>query len=264
MEPTLEALKAIIVEAADQELVPAFATAAREVKTDGSIVTAADKAMQARIRSTLAQRWPAYRFLGEEMDEAEQRALIALRDHGYWCLDPVDGTSNFAYGIPFFSVSLALIHHGEVQMGLVYDPVRRECFTAQRGQGAYLNGQRLAPRRYGISLSQCIGLIDFKRLSEPLAARLVTQRPYGSQRSFGSVALDWCWIAAGRCHIYLHGKQRLWDYAAGSLILAETGGRAVTLDGEAVFKESLAARSAVAALDEELFAAWADYLGIPV
>ena len=76
--------------------------------------------------------------------------------------------------------------------------------------------------------------IDFKRLDGPLATRLATEIPYASQRSFGSVALDWCWLAAGRCHIYLHGRSHLWDYAAGELILAEAGGYSCTLDGEPV------------------------------
>jgi myo-inositol-1(or 4)-monophosphatase len=76
------------------------------------------------------------------------------------------------------------------------------------------------------------------------------------------VALDWCWLAAGRCHAYLHGKQKLWDYAAGSLILQEAGGQAVTLQGENVFVPTLQPRSAAAALDADLFRQWIDWLGV--
>ena len=76
------------------------------------------------------------------------------------------------------------------------------------------------------------------------------------------MALDWCWLAAGRGHLYLHGKQRIWDYAAGSLILAEAGGHAVTLSGESVYRDDIAPRSAVAALDETLFQDWCAWLTV--
>jgi myo-inositol-1(or 4)-monophosphatase len=77
------------------------------------------------------------------------------------------------------------------------------------------------------------------------------------------VALDWCWIAAGRCHLYLHGRSNLWDYAAGQLILAEAGGLSCTLDGEPVFVRALTPRSSVAAVDAALFNAWTEWLEIP-
>ncbi|UCE77444.1 MAG: inositol monophosphatase, partial [Gammaproteobacteria bacterium] len=79
---------------------------------------------------------------------------------------------------------------------------------------------------------------------------------------FGAVALDWCWLAAGRCHVYLHGQQKLWDYAAGCLILQEAGGQAVTLEGDPVFVPSLTPRSAAAALDPDIFRQWIDWLRI--
>ncbi len=113
-------------------------------------------------------------------------------------------------------------------------------------------------------LSEGVALIDLKRLPRALAARLASDPPYQSQRSFGAVALDWCWLAAGRCHVYLHGQQKLWDYAAGCLILQEAGGQAVTLEGEAVFATTLEPRSAAAALDPEVFRQWTAWLGIAV
>jgi myo-inositol-1(or 4)-monophosphatase len=202
-------------------------------------------------------------MLGEEMDEPTQRRLLHSDAPGLWCVDPLDGTSNFAAGIPFFAVSVALLKNGQPVLGVVYDPLRRECFWAAQGRGAWCNDARLLARKTNVSLAQTVALIDFKRLDATLARRLAEQPPYSSQRSFGSVALDWCWIAAGRGHIYLHGKQRIWDYAAGSLILAEAGGYAVTLAGEAVYRADIAPRSAVAALDERLFQAWCAWLTIP-
>jgi len=125
-----------------------------------------------------------------------------------------------------------------------------------------LNKQPLAVAPTGLELKQTTALIDFKRLDGALATRLATQIPYASQRSFGSVALDWCWLAAGRCHLYLHGRSHLWDYAAGQLILGEAGGYSCTLDGEPVFTRSLTPRSSVAAVDAPLFRAWTDWLKV--
>ncbi len=264
MLPDLGQLREVVVPLARRELLPRFTHVAAALKPDGSIVTEADLALQRSLTAALAQRWPEIPLLGEEMSAGEQQRLLDGSPHGLWCLDPLDGTSNFAAGIPYFSVALALVRDGEVQLGLVYDPVRDECFSAARGRGAWLNGQALTGRRYGLPLDRCIALIDFKRLTPALARRLVEERPVASQRNFGSSALDWCMIAAGRGHLYLHGRQNLWDYAAGSLILAEAGGRAVTLAGEPVPRVALEPRSVVAALDPELFALWNGWLAAAV
>jgi myo-inositol-1(or 4)-monophosphatase len=220
--------------------------------------------MQERLRGELARRWPAYGLLGEEMTAAEQEARIAEPGPGLWVVDPLDGTSNFAAGIPFFSVSLALLTPAGSALGVVYDPARDELFAARRGAGAWLDGVRLAPgRSAGLPLKRAIAAVDFKRLAPELARRFAEAPPYASQRSFGSVALDWCWVAAGRFHVYLHGRQKLWDYAAGALILAEAGGHAATLEGEPVPVAATTPRSALAALDADLFRAWRDWLGVP-
>ena len=261
--PSISELRGLVVAVAREELLPRFAEVERTHKRDGSVLTAADLAVQSRLQRQLARRWPAYQMLGEEMAETEQRQLLAANGEGLWVLDPLDGTSNFAAGLPFFSVSLALMIEGRVELGLIYDPMRDECFSARRGAGAFLNlTQRLQTRPSGLPLARCIAAVDFKRLAPELAARLAAQPPYSSQRSLGSVALDWCWVAAERFHVYLHGRQKLWDYAAGSLILEEAGGCALTLDGESVFCVDVAPRSAVAALDVTLFDEWAAWLGI--
>jgi myo-inositol-1(or 4)-monophosphatase len=97
-------------------------------------------------------------------------------------------------------------------------------------------------------------------LQPELAQRIARQPPYASQRSFGSVALDWAWLAAGRGQVYLHGKQKLWDYAAGWLILSEAGGVSSTLDGQRGFRASLTPRSALAASSPALFDDWFHWL----
>lgn len=248
-------------DAAHAELLPRFSAVTRHVKTDGSIVTEADHAMQQRMQRELVAQWPGYAFLGEEMAGDEQERLTRKTDRGLWCLDPLDGTSNFAAGIPFFAVSLALLLDGRPVLGLVYDPVRDECFMARRGEGAWINDTPLgASALPPAELKRAIACVDFKRLEKPLAGSLGAQPPYGSQRNFGSSSLEWGWLADGRFHLYLHGGQKLWDYAAGWLILSEAGGHSVTLDGEEVFALGLAPRSVVAARDSRLFSSWLAWL----
>lgn len=260
--PELDVVADIVKRIADEELIPRFAEVARTHKTDGSIVTAADIAMQDAVKKALAEHWPDYALLGEEMSDAEHEKLWQNPGKGLWVLDPLDGTSNFANGIPFFSVSLALVIDGEPVLGIVLDPVRDECFMAEIGAGAWLNGVRLTSDVPHIPLRRSIAVVDFKRLDDDLAERLGAEPPYGSQRNFGSSALDWCWLAADRYQVYVHGGQKLWDFAAGSLILAEAGGHALDLDGQRICCGDFGSRSVVAALDQLLFEQWCVWIGL--
>ncbi|MEN8173919.1 MAG: inositol monophosphatase, partial [Chloroflexota bacterium] len=197
MKYDLSILKQIIITAAREELLPRFADVQRSIKIDGSFLTEADLATQARISQALKEHYPDTAFLGEEMTVEEQHELLVNSD-SLWCLDPLDGTSNFAVGTPYYAVSLALIEQGVPVLGIVYDPNRDECFVGIRGQGAFLNDEPLKVKPVDLPLAQCTALIDFKRLSSTLSMNLVNQQPYASQRSYGSVALDWCWLAASR------------------------------------------------------------------
>lgn len=257
----LTAVRACVIEAAHAELTPRFAEVARGVKADGSLVTVADTAMQQRMHAALAASFPEFAFMGEEMSAADQAAALQAGARGMWCLDPLDGTTNFANGVPFFGVSLALLKDGRPTHAWIYDPIRDECFTAD-ASGVWLNDTPLRPKLWPRSLQQCIAVVDFKRLAAPLAARVGREPPYGSQRNFGSCALEWCWLASGRFQLYLHGGQRPWDYAAGALILQQAGGRSCTLADEAIFDGTLATRSVVAALDADLHLAWRNWLGV--
>ncbi len=259
---SIQELASIVRVIADRELPPRFCAASTTRKPDGSLLTEADLVMQDALAEALTQRWPGIDVLGEEMDEATQQRALQHEDTGVWCIDPLDGTNNFAAGVPYYAVSVALLRKQVVEAGVVYDPSRQECFAAARGQGAWLNDRRLERQPPRAPLSRGLALVDLKRLPHGLARRLAAEPPYTSQRSFGAVALDWCWLAAGRCHVYLHGQQKLWDYAAGCLILQEAGGHAVTLEGDPVFVPSLRPRSTAAALDPDIFRQWIDWLGI--
>ena len=261
--PTLSELEAIVKPAAVEELNPGFGQCEYTYKEDGSVVTKADLAMQLRLENELTQKWPEYAILGEEMTEQQQMDVLAKKS-GYWCIDPLDGTNNYASGLPFFAVSIALIIDTEQVLGFIYDSLRDEVFFAEKGKGASLNGVVLAGHFKQQPSHRHIAEIEMKRLPQDLVVRLVTEEPYGSLRNIGSSALDWCWLAAGRYNVYLHGGQKLWDYAAGSLILKESGGMSVSLDGEPVFRGLLETRSALASLDSSLYEDWYAWVGIPI
>jgi myo-inositol-1(or 4)-monophosphatase len=108
-----------------------------------------------------------------------------------------------------------------------------------------------------------VAIVDFKRLNPRLRQRIASQAPFGSQRNLGTCALEWAWMAANRGHLYLHGGMKLWDLAAGTLLLAEAGGYACTLEGESVFRAAMAKRSVVISPDQRLFREWREFLGIP-
>jgi myo-inositol-1(or 4)-monophosphatase len=259
----LDRIRRLVRTAALEELMSRFGSVSADLKIDGSLVTAADIAMQHRLQDELARQWPQCVFLGEEMDSAEQESLLASSGAGLWCLDPLDGTGNFAAGIPFFAVSLALITDGVVQAGVVYDPCRDECFSALRGRGAGLNGAPLAAAKAPVQLQDAMAVVDLKRLPDPLIGAIAKKAPYRSQRSFGSVALDWCWIASGRCHVYLHGGQKLWDYAAGNLVMRESGAAGGLLrdyGGDWATKLSLSPRIGVAATHSDLLLQWRTWI----
>ena len=259
----LRELERILRDAALRELLPRFRRIETRLKADGSLLTEADLQMQARLTAELARRWPQFPLLGEEMSKQQQHELLDGRGPGLWVLDPLDGTSNFASGIPFFGISLAFLDAQGVQAGVVLDPMREESFSALRGEGAWLNGEPLSTFSDRSALRECMAMVDFKRLPDSLALRLSRQAPYRSQRSFGSVALDWCWVAASRVQLYLHGGQKLWDYAAGSLILSEArgaGGLYRDYEGNPIDALILEPRIAMAATDMQLFGQWQEWI----
>ena len=261
MEIDFENLTAEIKQAVDT-LIQTYGQSAKVyAKFDGSLVTDLDRQLQQGLCDLLARRYPKIEFLGEEMTQEAQHAVITQAP-AYWCLDPLDGTSNFVHGIPFWAVSLALVRNTRVEYAVVIDPLRNECFSAVLGQGAWLNANRLRYAPLAPPLRDCIVGVDFKRLTPELSCYLVSNPPYRSQRNFGSCALEWCWIAKNRIQAYLHGGMKFWDYAAGLLILSEAGGHSSTLEGEPVFAPTLPKRSVVAAANEALWHEWRDYLNL--
>ena len=269
----LEQVIQLVHEVGDQVVMPRFLKVARQHKGDGSVLTEADLAAQEALQRGLATIIDCP-LVGEEMTpQAQQKAWDeghAANGRGVWCVDPIDGTLNFASGLPQFAISVAYIADKKPQFGVVYAPALGETFYAQAGQGAFLqkNGQptvSLPHSQQGLNtsadLAEAVAIVDFKRLPQALAQALVTHPPYHSQRNFGAATLDWCYLAAGRCDLYLHGGQMLWDYAAASLILQEAQGCMTTLDARVPFWQGDRWHSSVvAARNPVLFQTWKGWL----
>jgi myo-inositol-1(or 4)-monophosphatase len=255
MSALLKAAIAAVKLVTAEEIMPRYLKVAHQHKSDGSLCTEADIAAQNALTKKL-QAILNVPVLGEEMTTTEQRALWEAGHDGLWCIDPIDGTSNFVRGLPYFAVSVALIREGKSVLGVVYDPVANEMFAAEQGKGAFLNGEKLVSRETAVTLAQALASVDLKRLKKKLVTQLASQPPYSSQRNFGASALDWCYTATGRYDVYLHGGQKLWDYAAGLLVLLEAGGHVSCIENNEFERCDIWQRSVIAAHDERLFGEW--------
>jgi myo-inositol-1(or 4)-monophosphatase len=267
MDPDLKPVIALLRETAAKEILPRFRRVRSDRKPDGSLVTEADLAVQRRITGGMARAFPGVPLLGEEMTAAEQERLLGEGGHAVWVLDPLDGTSNYACGFEGFAISLALIEGGVPVLGAILDPVRDQCFHASRGGGAYLDGEPIHPFAPGPELSDCLAMLDLKRLPPERVPALLRRGGFRSQRNLGAVALEWCWLAAGRFQLYLHGGQKLWDYAAGRLIASEAGvpSRLYRAFGtEPAEGLDLGTRLAVAAANPDLMERWVDFIQLPL
>jgi myo-inositol-1(or 4)-monophosphatase len=195
-----------------------------EYKNVVNLVTDADRASEDCIVASLRRAFPNHRFLAEEGGK-----LASSASSYQWIIDPLDGTTNFAHGFPFYSVSIGLEYPGACIVGVVLDPVRNELFTAEIGSGAYLNGQRIRVSKvkeldqallvtgfaYDIRDNPNNNLEHFSRVS---------LKVQGVRRT-GSAALDLCYVAAGRLDGFWEVELSPWDMAAGFVILQEAGGR---------------------------------------
>jgi myo-inositol-1(or 4)-monophosphatase len=218
----------------------------RDIRFKGQrdIVTDADLAANRAIRSILERATPEYAIVSEEdiapelvtREPRRGASQIHWRDEFVWIIDPLDGTTNYARRYPVYSVSIGLARRGRVELGVVYDPVREECFSAQRGRGAFLNRTRLQASRVARLEDAVVGfeMPRDQKLRErgldwfaQLAARSQTAR------IGGSAALSLCYIGAARLDVYLQLSLSAWDVAAGMLVAREAGGRVTHLDGRA-------------------------------
>jgi len=198
----------------------------------GDLVTRYDLAVQEMLRGELQKIMPEADFIGEESG-----LVSRLPDSACFIVDPIDGTTNFAWDYRHSAVSIALADEGEITAGLIYNPYLDELFAAQLGQGAFLNGRPISvsKRRLREGLV-CFGTSPYEKERAVETFELARQLYVHALdvRRSGSAALDLCYIACGRCELFYEMTLAPWDYAAASLIVSEAGGVVTTLDGQAL------------------------------
>jgi myo-inositol-1(or 4)-monophosphatase len=200
-------------------------------KGPGDFVTAADKRSEEVIYEELRKAKPDFSFMMEESGQIKGND----REH-VWIIDPLDGTHNFMHGVPHWSISIALEQRGQVIAGLVYDCAKNEMFTAEKGTGAWLHGNkrlRVSGRNvlescminYGQPMNDSSNRAQFYKEVDAVSR-------YAMVRRFGSAALDLCYVAAGRIDAYWETGVKAWDVAAGHLIVKEAGGMSTSIHSE--------------------------------
>jgi len=199
------------------------------VKSPGDFVSRADKKAEEVIREELTEARPNYGWLGEESEEVKGADPTRR-----WIVDPLDGTTNFLHGLPHWAVSIGLEHKGEIVSAVVFDPVKDEMFTAEKGAGCWLNDNRIrvSGRRQMIEMIFATGLpfagrSDLPDTLQDLARILPT---CAGVRRYGAAALDLAYVAAGRYDGFWERGLHSWDVAAGLCLVREAGGLVETIN----------------------------------
>ena len=236
---------------------------ATEYKGDVDLVTEADRASEKLIRERLAAAFPGHGIYGEEGTRDQMESEFR------WYVDPLDGTTNFAHGFPVFCVVLGLEHRaaglktdedGEMAAGVIYDPLRDEMFTAERGRGAWLNGRAIHVSKTA-TLQESLTATGFPSNKRHVSPNIhfyqeFTLRSHGVRRA-GSAALDLAYVGCGRIDGFWEFHLNPWDTSAGVLLVEEAGGRVTRMDGSKFrldSQEVLATNGKIAGEMEHLFA----------
>ena len=228
-------LKNTLIEAAKAgaaEIVRFFNTDFKITNKEGinNPVTEADHASEKAIFSTIKAKFPDHYILSEEAGKIVQDSVYK------WIIDPIDGTINFAHGIPLNCVSIAIEHEGEMLMGCVYNPHMNEFFFAEKGKGATLNDKPIQVSSQTQALNACLVTgFPYTYLDMPNGPLEIFERFIRKGvpvRRLGSAAIDLCWVAAGRFDGFYEHKLEAWDSAAGYLIVEEAGGRVTDFEGK--------------------------------
>ena len=207
------------------------------VKGPGDFVTVSDKKVETILIEELQKARPNYSILSEEAGQ------IKNDDEFRWIIDPIDGTANFLHGIPHFGISIGLEQNKEIICGIVYDPIKDEMFVAEKGNGSYLNNQRIRVSSRS-KLKDCIIFTGGpKKESEDRELSLKEYNDFSSKilipiRKLGSASLDMAYVAAGRCDGFWQRNLNYWDIAAGIIIIRESGGFVTDFYGENKYLEN--------------------------
>jgi myo-inositol-1(or 4)-monophosphatase len=228
IQPEVERITRLAGEYARREF-KTFSATDIEYKGKRDMFSYVDVTTEVMIKEYLAPLIPGAGFINEEGDNQESENEFT------WLIDPIDGTTNFIHGIPFFSISIALQHGSEIILGYVYDVMTDELFSAAKGKGAYLNGKPIDVSETE-TLQEALLATGFPYDKSPwLEAFLqllikIMQHSHGLRR-FGSAAIDLCYVACGRLEGFFEFGLSPWDVAAGTLIVQEAGGRVTDISG---------------------------------
>ena len=221
------------------------------LKGPGDFVTNCDKKVEKILIDELLKARPSYSILSEEIGE------INNDDSFKWIIDPIDGTSNFLHGIPHFAISIGLEHNKEIICGIIYDPIKDEMFTAEKGNGSYMNNQRMRVSSRS-KLEDCMIFTggpkrDAKNrelaLKEYYKFSIKVLTPI---RKLGSASLDMAYVAAGRCDGFLQRNLNYWDVAAGIILVKEAGGFVTDFNGENEYIQNKTILATNAKINEEM------------
>ena len=209
------------------------------LKGPGDFVTVSDKKVEKILIDELQRARPNYSILSEEV------GLIKKDEEFKWIIDPIDGTANFLHGIPHFGISIGLEHNKEIICGIIYDPIKNEMFFAEKGNGSYLNDQRMRVSARS-KLMDCIiftGGPSFKSNDEDKKLSLKEYEKFSSKvgtplRKMGSASLDMAYVAAGRCDGFWQRNLNYWDIAAGIILVKEAGGFVTDFNGNDKYIEN--------------------------
>ena len=201
------------------------------LKGPGDYVTASDKKVEKILIEELQKARPNYSILSEELGQINNDESFR------WIIDPIDGTSNFLHGIPHFAISIGLEHNKEIICGIVYDPIKDEMFTAEKGNGSYVNNKRMRVSSRA-KLKDCIIFSGGPRYrSDHKELTFEEYKKFSSKvniaiRKLGSASLDIAYVAAGRCDGFWQRDLNYWDIAAGIILVKEAGGFVTDFKGE--------------------------------
>ena len=221
------------------------------LKGPGDYVTASDKKVEKILIEELQKARPDYSILSEEIGEINNDSEFK------WVVDPIDGTSNFLHGIPHFGISLGLEQNKEIICGIIYDPIKDEMFLAEKGNGSYLNNQRIrvssrsklkdclivtgGPRQNHKNKEVCME--EYKKFSSKVLIPI---------RKMGSASLDMAYVASGRCDGFWQRNLNYWDIAAGIILVKEAGGFVTDFQGNNKYLENQTILVTNAKIGEEM------------
>ncbi len=207
------------------------------IKGPGDFVTASDKKVEKILIDELLKARPNYSILSEEIGKINNDESFK------WIIDPIDGTANFLHGIPHFAISIGLEHDGEIICGIIYDPIKDEMFVAEKGNGSYLNNQRIRVSSRS-KLENCIIFTGGPKIGVKNRELFlkeynnVSSKVLTSIRKLGSASLDMDYVAAGRCDGFWQRNLKYWDIAAGIILVRESGGFVTDFKGEKEYMQN--------------------------